>query len=137
MRNQDRTAATAQTSLPVKVESLQASQGIPQQMLGAKQKPSGARFMNTDAAAGVSSHPPRPRAPVLTAVPRDTLVLDSNETTEHNVCCLQPRTTMWVQKPPLLPGHLFCIFDLNFSLHFFFSNKQHRLGRPWNWIGCT
>jgi len=57
VRNQDRTAAPAQTYLPAKMENLQASQGIPQEMLGAKHKPSETQFSNAAGAAGVFSYP--------------------------------------------------------------------------------
>lgn len=39
-----------------------------------------------------------------TSVPPHTQILDLNETTKHNICCLQPGITARVQKFLLLPA---------------------------------
>lgn len=87
---------TAQRGLPGRRGTLGASRGIPGETLGTKPAPWEA----------VSERRPvpvcsvtlvRPVNPSPTAGPPHSRVLERNESTKHNICCLQPTTT-WVSK---------------------------------------
>lgn len=70
--------------LPLKMENLPTSQGVPQEALRATRTPLETQFINPDAAAGVSQ-PPSVTSELLDSGSSHTRVLESRETGKHNV----------------------------------------------------
>lgn len=91
VRNQNGAVVTTQTYLLLRMENLGASWGIPWEMLGAKRTLLETQFVHTDAAAGVSEHPhvTSNSSPWVQFLPTLRSLI-SDETTKHNICCLQP-----------------------------------------------
>lgn len=122
VRRQGSAAATAQTYCPRKMVNLQPPREFHRKRMEPNKNPGRHRLQTQMLLLGSSATlmwPPT-SCPWLRYLPILESLIQMRQQ-KHNICCLQPRTTTtWVQKVPLPPGHLFCIFYFNFSLHFFF-----------------
>lgn len=110
MRNQNGAVVTTQTYLLLRMENLGASWGIPWEMLGAKRT-----LLCTQMLLPVSLStlmwPPTP-LPECSTFPHSGPWFQMRR--QSTTFAVYNQT--WIQKVSLPPGHLFCIFNFNFSL---------------------